>query len=389
MARPWQAVAAIIIAGLLLTEGGFAEKISDRTTSSSGQFIVFSADQRRAGAVAKRAEEIKQDLLRLFNIQDNWKHIVLIQLIEREIYHKSSAPFLLTMHDSVDGTIRVQLDIAAAGPVDTANLVREILRGILLEMIYRKDESIAGKIYQYPPNWLVEALLTMLKSQDEHLDAPIFGLSDKTNATKIDAPVFGQLIKSGDTPKLNDLLDKKSTHMDATTRLIYRAQAVALLRAWLETAKGKQEVLNYLLRISRTEASRELLLACFTASGGSETKLVRLWTLALARYSATDRMESFSVEETEKSLAKTLTVSLPVTAQKKEKSPKENALITFAHNKDSKITFQQMQADLLRLNIRAHPLYRPIVQEYVAIIGNLARGKLRKMEKSIEEMESA
>ncbi|MEO8206685.1 MAG: hypothetical protein ABI615_10930, partial [Chthoniobacterales bacterium] len=385
----WRWVAAVLIAGLLPAQTLYAAKAADRVSSSSGQFIVFSADKKRGSAVAKKAEQIKEDLLRIFNLQDRWKHIILIQLIEIEIYHKSSAPFLLTMHDAVDNTLRIQLDVAAAGSVDTATLVREILRSLLLEMMYRKQSNIATQTYHFPPNWLVEALLAMMKSQDPQLDDPIADLSAKASALKVEAPVFGQLIKNGETPKLDELIAQKPGRMDTTTRILYRAQAMALLRAWMETPHGKEEVLNYLVQCSQAEPNKALFLSCFTATGGSEAKLQRLWTLALARYSATDRLDSFSVEETEKSLAKILDVKNPVDSKNsKEKPVKENKLIALARQKNSKIIFQQMQADLLRLNIRAHPLYRPIVQQYIAIAEHLAKGKVAKMGKPLAELEA-
>src|SRR5207237_4976310 len=63
--------------------------------------------------------------------------------------------------------IKLQLDLVVSREVNAAEVERELLRAILLEMIYRKQTGIAsGESYVEPPAWFVEGLLALMPNRD-------------------------------------------------------------------------------------------------------------------------------------------------------------------------------------------------------------------------------
>ncbi|MEO6846693.1 MAG: hypothetical protein ABI443_04685 [Chthoniobacterales bacterium] len=378
MGGRWRTV--VLLAVFVPTFGFSAPHIIDRTISSSRQFIVFAANRDHRNAISKKAEDIKRSVLHLLSVEDQWKHPIIIRLIESETYRKPIEPFQLSIHDAVDGMLRVQLDVNASRPVDTSLLERELLRAVLLEMMYRDEAGIAGKVYHYPPNWLMEAL----SSEIQNKDAPI------------DALLFAQLIKKGGAPRLEAFLQQNPARLDATSRAIYQAQALALLRVCMASRLGSQELLGYLKKNAFSESAKANLLSSFSVTNGSEEQLQRLWTLAIARYSATDRLDPLSLDETDQALSEILNAPFP-NRPKKSAAALPQGPATFpvlARRKDSKIFFQTMESDLLRLDLRAHPLYRPIIQQYIALIQKLIANKLilskiSDDEKHIAEIEAA
>ena len=149
--KDWTALGA----ALCLTIGTSSVAAKPRSTSTSGQFLVYGAEIGVRGAMCNLAERTKSDLLRLLGLRDNWKTPLLINLD----YPRANFPDVPLARLEVNQLgygLKLQLDLLVTREIQGAAVERELLRAILVEMMYRERGNIAaGAPYVTPPDWLV------------------------------------------------------------------------------------------------------------------------------------------------------------------------------------------------------------------------------------------
>ncbi len=105
--------------------------------------------------------------------------------------------------------------------------------------------------------------------------------------------------------------------MDATTRAIYRARAMALLRALLATPDGPKGMAAWLRSIPTTNpADAGRMLDNFPSLRLYPADLSKQWALAIADASATNRTKSLPMAETVRQLALIMDFGAPVDPKK-------------------------------------------------------------------------
>ena len=120
----------------------------DRSISPSRQFVVFGADDVVRGAVSGLAEQTKSNLLTLLRQRDDWKTPVIVNLQPQQANVPEIPPADLRFSQTGFG-IKLQLDLTISKNLDVSLVERELLRAILLEMIYRRQPNIiAGAVHR-------------------------------------------------------------------------------------------------------------------------------------------------------------------------------------------------------------------------------------------------
>ena len=163
--------------------------------------------------------------------------------------------------------------------------------------------------------------------------------------------------------------------LDATSRAIYRARALGLFRALLRTPDGAKHLADYCSSLpSLNPADGAKLLECFPTLSEQPATLSKLWTLSLADASASNRVMPLSVSETQKRLSLILEITAPMDPRKPQAGvvTGPEGLQAVARTSAGRYVLRQKAEDLLRLEVRAHPLIRPIVEEYRMIASQLA-----------------
>src|SRR5439155_25695801 len=104
----------------------------------------------------------------------------------------------------------------------------ELLRAILLEMIYRKQTGIAsGESYVEPPAWFVEGLLALMPNRNR--------------GSLINALTISQLVEP-----LDQFLRENPQLLDSIGRSIYRGYSYALLQLLIDSPDGRARVGRYI-----------------------------------------------------------------------------------------------------------------------------------------------
>src|SRR5438874_12596873 len=130
--------------------------LPEHSVSPSRQFVIYGAAATLRGAISELAEQTKSNLLALLRQRDEWKTAVIINLQVQQANLPEIPPSDLRVSQTGFGA-KLQLDLTVGQNLDGSLIERQLLRGILLEMIYRDERAIApGTTLVEPPDWLVE-----------------------------------------------------------------------------------------------------------------------------------------------------------------------------------------------------------------------------------------
>lgn len=342
-----------------------------RSLSASKQFVVYYSEGTVRAKVARKLEDVKGRWLQTLGLQDEWKSPIVVQL---NSLAPPGAPSLRTrLFLSDGGEKKIQIDVNDLGVLRGGEFDREIYRALLLEFMYREHTPKEGKSYQQPPVWLLEGFLEDARSRD---------------GEGIAAGLYDRIVESGPPPKLEAFLKEKPELMDATTRAIYRARSMALLRALLALPEGSSGLVKWISSLPEGKAAETSQLEkCFPDLEKNPTRLSKQWALSLADASAKDRAKALTMAETSRALDEIMNFGAPTDPKKPNENlvsgPKAFPLV--ARSKAGRFIMAQKAEDLLRLQIRSHPLLRSVIGEYHLIAAELVHKPKKNMDKRLTE----
>jgi hypothetical protein len=322
----------------------------ERSVSPSRQFVIYGADALSRGAVSDLAEKTKANLLALLRSSDEWKTPIIINL-QRTQANLPEIPALGLRFSQTGFGLKLQLDLVMAANLDRAALERELLRAILLEMIYRDEPALApGTSYVQPPDWLLDGVLALAPGRDR-------------------SQLIEALAVSNKIMPLDEFLDQRPAILDSPARQLYRSYSFALVQLLVDQADGPKRLARYIGNLSRaTKDSLTDLRLQFSVLAGNDAD--RIWESNIVRLRKNYQLLSFA--ETERELDK----SLQTLGDEKSKGAAKLRELAQRKISRSEITaLNGLSERLFLLAARANPIARPIVQEYQQINSSLAAGK--------------
>jgi hypothetical protein len=283
--------------------------------------------------------------------------------------HPRGSPALVTgIFETDGGGMKVQVDIYDVNAMRGGAFEVELFRALALHAMHKKNPPRAGKSYASPPGWFVEGLAEGLRRKES-------GVPDG---------VYAALIRSDRPPNLTEFFKQKPEILDATSLLLYRAQALALLRVLEKASEGKA---GWVALLAAPDFSRDGATAvrqAFPSLGGDLGRFSKIWTLALARGSRGAGFSSLTVEATEATLASILDLGAAPDSGKPRALP---ALMLGARGEGGAYLMRQRSVELLDLEFRGHPLLRQVVGEYREIASLLARKPKAKVAQRLEDIQ--
>ncbi len=358
---------------LAATDAGVAFDLPKRSVSSSGQFIIYANDPTLRSTASIRAEDVKNAFLETLRVRDAWKTAIILNLGSTPPVTKRPPRFLLGVYEGENGQSKIQLDIFDLGLLEEPEFETQVLGAILLECAYRATPVKSGRTFERPTAWLLQGLAERFRAR-----------TDRPNAS-----LYASLLSNAEAPRLADFLNIQPDRLDATSRALYRAQAASLVNAVLALPDGRKGLQSYLFSPHRSPTQLAELVAAFPSLGGDARPLGRKWVLAIARASAANRVDLMGERET----AQQLDTILAIKALPDPKHPEvasmsgPYALPAIARSQNGRFILSQVESNLLQLSLRAHPLYKPIVEEYLGITRDLVAKPKRRLDKRIATAE--
>ncbi len=357
---------------ILLAADSAAVELKNRSTSSTGQFVVYCDDRPLRGRVTTFVEETKADILRILRLRDAW-----------------TMPIVLTMDAAAPGEARqpvtVQLVNTVAGPkidvvvrlgADPSDvfLQRHIIRAVLLEFMYRDRPRLKpDEHYVEAPWWIVQGIIEIIRRRDDG----------------VDSNTFKSIVKADKLPALEGFLDRPPRQLDSTAGSVDRACALCLVEALLSMPGGEKKTTNFLLRWPEANGdTMPALRTHFPEFNESGQTLAKWWALQLTRFAKSDQWQGQTLAETDRELTAALELSINADGKGRMESFKLADFEKYTKLPGARPALQVAQVKIVTLSTRANPLFRPILTEYEAIAGALSARKTRGIAKRITEIET-
>ena len=327
--------------------------------------MIYGADAKVRGAISGLAEQTKSNLLSLLRQRDDWKTPVVVNLQSQQSNLPELSPADLRFSQTGYG-IKLQVDLTISKNVDVSLVERELLRAILLEMVYRDQPHItAGAVLVEPPDWLIEGVLALAPGR-EH----------------------GPLIETlGNTEKalpLEKFLSQRPGLLDSTGRTLYRAYAFALVQMLLDEKNGGAQLAKYINHLY--DSSNDPLANLEAQFPLLADDAEKNWQLALNRLRTLQTFRLLTFAESEQRLDELLSVKISE-PKKPVKLVRFDELAEHKLSASEKTALDQLKRDLLVLVPQTNPVLRPMGHEYQEIAALLARGKRRGVPKRLVRLE--
>ena len=334
----------------------------ERSVSPSQQFIIYGADATLRGAVSELAEQTKANFLALLRQPDRWKTAVIINLQPQQANLPEIPPADLRFSQTGFGP-KLQLDLAIAQNVDASLVERELLRAILLEMIYRKEPDIApDTVFVEPPDWLLDGVLALTPGRDR-------------------GPLIEALSVSDKRISLEGFLRQRPRLLDSAGRMLYRAYSLALVQLLIDEPDGHVRLARYIGNMSH--ASNDLLVDLKTQFPSLARDVEKNWQSGVTRLSGAQSYQLLTFGESERGLDELLRIKIPDTGKALDLSGLARQKASAAE----KAALNHLSYNLLLFTAQANPVTRPIAREYQQIAALLARGKRRSVTKHLARLQ--
>jgi len=357
-----------------------------------GQFRVYGPIKEHRDVLLSEAERTRREVAESLQFQSAFVFPIVIQIREAGALRPGREEIWTTVSQTDDGyRIEVSL-VPQRNTVDGPLLRQEIVRAVLAEILLRTHgaSELSGRDVP-PPDWLLHGTL-------ELLDYKALGRQSET---------FSTVFRLGHVLSIEDIFSVEPAGMDSVSRTVYRSSCCGLLLMLLERSQGGRnfaELCKLLPLMSGQDSSA--IARAYPELSSSGNSLGKWWSLQLAAMSQPGLDELLSLQATDAELTKALTLRLAALPEE-EKKPKKGLPKVFGKKKpeekrepkpapgtvqefpfdqyaramprkDREAIFNRVALALTQISLRAHPLYRPVVGQYLSLVKELSAGKKQK-----------
>jgi len=341
--------------------------LPEHSVSPSRQFVIYGADAPLRGTISELAEQTKSNLLALLGQRDEWKTAVIINLQPQQANLPEIPPTDLRVSQTGFGA-KLQLDLTIGQNLNAPLIEGQLLRAILLEMIYRDEGDLApGATLAEPPDWLVEGALALTPGRERGVLVEALSTTDKGKS-------------------LEEFLGQRFDLLDSAGRILYRAYSIALVQLLLDEG-GRARLARYIANLSH--ASNDPVADLKARFPFLREDLEKKWRSTVARFGEHQSYQLLTFAESERRLDELLQIKIS-DGSRNRAQPKTADLSELARRKASpgeKAAVDQMSQSLQLLIVTAHPVLRPVAREYQQIAALLARGKRRGIAKRLSHLD--
>jgi len=265
--------------------------------------------------------------------------------------------------------LKLQLNLLLIRAMKGVSVQRELLRAILVELMYRDRGNLAaGMPYVTPPDWLGEGILGLQSGR----------------ASDNDAELLRSIFASKRISPLEDIVRQPRAQLDAPSRRLHEAYSRALVQLLLDVPGGRFKLVRFITDLPDAPNDTVAdLQAHFPETLGRAPD--KWWTLSVTQLSALDRYETLSAADTVVQLDRVLRFSIPA-PDGRVGDYSLGDYKAFPKLPASRDVLRQVSQQLLLLGVRAHPSYQAIVQKDYELAEMLARGKTQSVPERLEQV---
>lgn len=356
--RALAAVGVLLLAALASAD---ALDLRERSDSASKQFTIYCEDVPLRMRVVSFVEDVKRDVLQMLGERDGWKAPIVITLDRTPPGGAPEPAAAVRLVESLAG-FKVQIDVRIGRDPSAVNLQRHVIRAVLLEYAYRDVGVKGGEAFRESPWWIIEGCMELAR-QREH--GP-------------NTDIFRRLLEINKLPPIENFLMDRPDELGSTIRALDRSLAACLVQLLATQPDGRAGLARIVRGWPASDgAPLTLLKKEFPAIASDEATLQKWWTLNLAKFSAADRFQGLTVEQTDKQLAPLLSLEIPTGKGREKKTFGIADFEQYVKLPGSRAVLAERHAKIIALSTRANAVFRPILVDYEAAFSLLARGKTK------------
>ena len=361
---------SIVLACVVGISAAFAAT-AEQSVSASRQFIVYGNDLALRGVICGLAERAKRELLGSIGARDDdWITPIVINA-RRPQANLPELPRLKVELSQTGFGLKLQLDLLIDPGTNRLDIRRELLRALILEIMYRREPQLpSGTTYVAPPEWLLDGIPFEEGELSRDRVAALLALSGA----------------SGNIWPLHGFVAQRIELLDAAGRKLYGAYSCALVELLRRRPDGPRRLRQFILDLPRASNDPlEDLRSHFPEVFGTESAETT-WQRQVARLAAAQANQLLSSAETERRLAEIL--RLRVSDRGTEESYDLVQFRAFQKHPAAKKALAALSNNLAALAIHAHPLYAAVVSEYRQIVSSIEHGRTLGIRKHLAQLAS-
>ncbi len=344
-----------------------------RAVSSSGQFVVYSADQLLPHVISVFAEQVRREWRAQLDLDDSRQDSIVIVVRPRRAEEAGVATPHLAFF-ATDRHLKVQLTWLTPPPLDQASLLRGVVDALCHQQanrrraVTRAEGSTAAKV----PVWLVDGLVGAVRGPDETL-----------------REVARRSLAGGHHHRARALLGRTTLPEAPQERRLFQANSWLLVDGLQEVSNGRARLRRFLLECGRASSPAEAFQVVYGDLFTDEVALEKWWAVELTRRTGRITAQNPRLERTIAEIRAVLTTSIQ--EQAGPDAAREETTVAFENlwkHRDAawmgaEITAKDLKLEALRQ--QAVPALRPVLGEYLAALHWLRERRLHRFRRIARE----
>lgn len=367
----------MLIGSTVAAVAGVATNSAARATSTSRQFAVYSNDPLFSSGVCVLAERIKQHILHELEQDDRWRDPIIVAVRDREVTEHDAPSISVDLFRS-QTHLKYQITCPTPPLVEPAALVTTLVEAICSEIANRQQH--VGKTESYRaapvPRWLVHGLAQSLVGRPEVLLA-----------------IARRSVEAGRPTAACALLATSQLPSEPLERALFQANAWLFTGNLLALPAGPDLLQRYLDELGAQKSATNAFWSVYHEQFADAAALETWWNAQRKRRVSFQVAQALTAEETGHQLDEILGFKIKPPAGQAEEPASTTVsvdkLMPFYEQPWLKGLLKEKLRQLFALAGQAHPIYRPVIAQYIEAYTWLTEEKLSRFKRALKDAERA
>ncbi len=372
----WLAAAMAVLARPVVAAVSTPTNAPVKTISASRQFVAYANDRLLPSVMCAYAEHVKREWLRQLGVTDNWRDPILLLVQAREAVRTDAPPVSMAVFQT-DEHLEYRIRCLVPPPIEETELLPTMIDALCSEWANRGQVTEPGKAYAVPsiPLWLVEGLAVPIQGHYE----PLLSVAQRS-------------VAGGRPQGARDLLKAETLPDDPTEHQLFQADAWIFTDGLLGLHQGPRKLQSFLSELGAQKMASNAFWKVYRDDFPNTMVLEKWWSVELVRHTSMSVAQDLSVEDTESGLSAILVTKLGPTGGRRGMPGETDVAIDDLW----RYAGAPWLPGLLKLKIDrigalrgvAHPLYLPVLDDYMEALVWLQRGNVTRFHRGLIRAEA-
>jgi len=342
----------------------------NRTESSSRQFIAYAPGPLTTSALCVYTERVKQQWLTLLDAPDDWRDPIIL-LVRPRGPSEGSLPALLVETFQNELHLKYQITCLTPPAPEESALTAALVQTLCAEWANRKQTTAQGTPYVVAPlpPWLIQGFAQAIDGRTDAL-----------------LEAARRSVAAGHPQSAADVLGVRRLPVDPAELQLFQANAWLMTQALLALPDGAHKMQRFLEALGGTKSVSNAFSTVYGADFPRPVAREKWWSVEQVSRASAFVAQDLSPAETVRRLDAILPTALVETdGGKVQGTPWTVSLNDLWRYYEEPWMPHLLEGKLNRLQAlhsEAHPLYVPVVQDYIEAVELLFAEKLNRFKRA-------